>query len=252
MQEGRFDPWVRKIPWRREWLPTSVFLPGESHGQRSLVGYSPWGLKASDAIEQLTLSQWSPGCQPKRGLSLWVGLLCVLGTADSPSRNVSSPGLWDPTPTPVSPGSVLFHLLPNLPYWLSSLHLPLNAGLLQAFYTPYGVAIFFGPSLNITFTPGAPRSSPVKSSLLSSRPAIWSLPTLPFSLGGPTRTYSHLQVSNRAFSAPSINMPLVLHAQAQRMVHHPELQTDNLEAWTPMPPFPSQDGKLPKASFHLL
>ena len=33
--------WVRKIPWRRKWLPTPVFLPGESHGQRSLVGYSP-------------------------------------------------------------------------------------------------------------------------------------------------------------------------------------------------------------------
>ena len=41
----RFDPWVRKIPWRRKWRPTPVFLPGKSHGQRSLVGYSPWGLK---------------------------------------------------------------------------------------------------------------------------------------------------------------------------------------------------------------
>ena len=38
-----FDPWVRKIPWRRAWKPTPVFLPGQSHGQRSLVGYSPWG-----------------------------------------------------------------------------------------------------------------------------------------------------------------------------------------------------------------
>ena len=36
-----FDTWVRKIPWRRAWQPTSVFLPGESHEQRSLVGYSP-------------------------------------------------------------------------------------------------------------------------------------------------------------------------------------------------------------------
>jgi len=36
-----FDPWVRKTPWRREWLPTPVFLPRESHGQRSLAGYSP-------------------------------------------------------------------------------------------------------------------------------------------------------------------------------------------------------------------
>ena len=35
-----FSPWVRKIPWRREWQPTPVFLPGEFHGQRSLAGYS--------------------------------------------------------------------------------------------------------------------------------------------------------------------------------------------------------------------
>ena len=37
--------WVRKIPWRRKWQPTPVVLPGESHGQRSLKGYSPWGCK---------------------------------------------------------------------------------------------------------------------------------------------------------------------------------------------------------------
>ena len=37
------DPWVGKIPWRRKWQPTPVFLPGESHGQRSLAGYGPWG-----------------------------------------------------------------------------------------------------------------------------------------------------------------------------------------------------------------
>ena len=39
------DPWVGKIPWRRKWQPTPVFLPGESHGQRSLAGYSPQGCK---------------------------------------------------------------------------------------------------------------------------------------------------------------------------------------------------------------
>ena len=43
----RFDPWVRKTPWRRKWQPTPVFLPGKSLGQRSLVGYSPWGSKKS-------------------------------------------------------------------------------------------------------------------------------------------------------------------------------------------------------------
>ena len=40
-----FNPWVGKIPWRREWLPTPVFLPGEFHGQRSQAGYSPWDHK---------------------------------------------------------------------------------------------------------------------------------------------------------------------------------------------------------------
>ena len=41
----RLNPWVRKTPWSRKWQPTPVFLPGESQGRRSLVGYSPWGLK---------------------------------------------------------------------------------------------------------------------------------------------------------------------------------------------------------------
>ena len=45
------DPWVRKIPWRREWQPTPVFLPGEPHGQKNLVGYSPWSWKESDMTE---------------------------------------------------------------------------------------------------------------------------------------------------------------------------------------------------------
>ena len=46
-----FDPWVGKIPWRRKWQLTSVFLPGESHGQGSLAGYSPWCRKESDISE---------------------------------------------------------------------------------------------------------------------------------------------------------------------------------------------------------
>ena len=47
----RFHPWVRKIPWRREWQPTPVFLSGEFHGQRSLEGYSPQSRKESDMTE---------------------------------------------------------------------------------------------------------------------------------------------------------------------------------------------------------
>ena len=50
-QERRFDLWVGTIPWRWKWWPTPVLLPGESHGQRSLVGYSPWDRKESDSIE---------------------------------------------------------------------------------------------------------------------------------------------------------------------------------------------------------
>ena len=46
-----FDPWIGKIPWWRAWQPTEVFLPGESHGQRSLAAYSPWGRKESDTAE---------------------------------------------------------------------------------------------------------------------------------------------------------------------------------------------------------
>ena len=49
-----YVPWVGKIPWRRAWQPTPVFLPGEFHGQSSLVGYNPWGRKESDTTEQLS------------------------------------------------------------------------------------------------------------------------------------------------------------------------------------------------------
>ena len=56
LQCGRpgFHPWVGKMPWRRAWQPTLVFLPGESHGQRSLVGYGPWGHRELDTAEQLS------------------------------------------------------------------------------------------------------------------------------------------------------------------------------------------------------
>ena len=50
-KRGGFDPWVGKIPWRKAWQPTPVFLPRESHRQRSLEGYCPWGHKESDTTE---------------------------------------------------------------------------------------------------------------------------------------------------------------------------------------------------------
>ena len=54
VQEMEVCSWGQKIPWRRQWQPTPVFLPGESQGQRSLVGYSPWSHKESDTTEQLS------------------------------------------------------------------------------------------------------------------------------------------------------------------------------------------------------
>ena len=77
-QRRGFNPWVRKIPWRRKWQPTPVFLHEKSHGQRSLVGYSPWGHKELDTVEHtcmlcelrqavLPVSQF---CHPKKELLL--------------------------------------------------------------------------------------------------------------------------------------------------------------------------------------
>ena len=56
MIEPGYNLWIRKIPWRRKQQPTPVFLPGESQGQKSLVGYSPWGCKESDTTSRLSLS----------------------------------------------------------------------------------------------------------------------------------------------------------------------------------------------------
>ena len=54
------EPWVRKIPWRRKEQTTPVFLPGKSHGQRSLAEYSPWGHEESDTTEQLDIDTHVP------------------------------------------------------------------------------------------------------------------------------------------------------------------------------------------------
>ena len=64
-----FGPWVGKILLRRKWQPTPMFLPGESHGERSPVGYSPWGRKESDMTEQLS-THTSPFLQTCNSSSL--------------------------------------------------------------------------------------------------------------------------------------------------------------------------------------
>ena len=84
----RFDPWVRKIPWRRAWQSSPVFLPGESLGQRSLMGYSPWDCKELDMTKvaeyahMWTVAHQAPLSKKRilewvampssRGLLLWV------------------------------------------------------------------------------------------------------------------------------------------------------------------------------------
>ena len=62
----RLDPWVRKMPWSRKWQHTSVFLPGEPHGQRSLASYSPWRRKELNMTEPLcTHTGWETHSRPK-------------------------------------------------------------------------------------------------------------------------------------------------------------------------------------------
>ena len=57
---GGFHPWVRRIAWRRGMAAHSRFLPGKSHGQRSLVGYRPWGHKELDMTEQSLCQKPNP------------------------------------------------------------------------------------------------------------------------------------------------------------------------------------------------
>ena len=72
------DPWVGKIPWRREWWPTPVFLPGECLGQNSLASYSPWGHKELDMIEGITL--WNQKWQKPETIVMGKVITKALGT----------------------------------------------------------------------------------------------------------------------------------------------------------------------------
>ena len=91
----RFNRWVRKMPWRRKWQPTLVFLPGKSHGQRSLAGYSPWSRKRvehdlatkhqSPTITHHLLrktrvqyNRWLPQASDQLCSQVEVGLICYL------------------------------------------------------------------------------------------------------------------------------------------------------------------------------
>ena len=77
------DPWVRKIPWRRAWQPTPALLPGESHGQKSLVDYSPWGHKESDMTEAAEHTRARPQARDCTGTTVMTQApLLILRSAD--------------------------------------------------------------------------------------------------------------------------------------------------------------------------
>ena len=111
----RFNPWVGKIPCRRKWQPTLVLLPGQSHGWRGLVGYSPWGHKELDTTEQLQFhSSLSvvdcslPGSSemefPRQ--EYWSGLpFPSPGIFPNPGIEPGSPAVWVDSLLPELPGS---------------------------------------------------------------------------------------------------------------------------------------------------
>ena len=80
-----FNPCIRKIPWSRKWWSIPVFLPGEFNGQRSPVGFSPWGLKESDMIEHAHTQEptWTHHNHPKSIVYLsvhsWCCTFCEFG-----------------------------------------------------------------------------------------------------------------------------------------------------------------------------
>ena len=89
--EDWFNPWFRKFPWRRAWQPILVFLPGESHGQRSLVGYSPWSHKESDTAEHTQLRI----CKVKRPVDRLLGLGFFSNTGNLSELYVFAGTLWN-------------------------------------------------------------------------------------------------------------------------------------------------------------
>ena len=79
MQDTQADPWIRKIPWRREWKPTPVSLPGESHGLKGMAGCSPWGRMQEEIMEAYKMGNqanwWYDSVQVQRAENLGRGKL---------------------------------------------------------------------------------------------------------------------------------------------------------------------------------
>ena len=104
----RFDPGAMKMPWRKKWQPTPVLLPGDSHGQRSLAGYSPWGRRVRhDGVTQHKPTSGDGGGQGSLACSLWDRSQTGLSKRTTPFSVVGSHS-GDPghsgTIRPVAPG----------------------------------------------------------------------------------------------------------------------------------------------------
>ena len=126
----RFNSWVGKILWRREWQPTPVFLPREFHGQRSLAGYSSWVCKESDTTEWLTLS-FSPNWKTMEKVGFqksfegsWKEVQAMLGRGVKSSSWVNPLQIRNSMSTPGSSASqfpstlYLDHLVGIPPPWV--------------------------------------------------------------------------------------------------------------------------------------
>ena len=96
----RFDPWVRKILWRRKWQPTPAYFPGKFHVQRDLVGSSPWGRKESGMTEHWHTHTQPQPCLPSKSLVLVSLVLSFLNSVNLRGY----PGEW-------KYGWLLYHLL---------------------------------------------------------------------------------------------------------------------------------------------
>ena len=107
----RFDPWVGKTPWRRKWQSTPVFLPGESHGRRGLVGYSPRGRKESDTTERLHLTSpksilgFPGGSEVKASTSNAGDLGSIPGLGRSPGEGNGNPLQYSCLENPLDRGA---------------------------------------------------------------------------------------------------------------------------------------------------
>ena len=121
-----FDPWVRKIPWRRKWQPTPIFLPEQSHGLSTLASYSPWDLSRTQ------LSDWA--CTTHRVLTLY-SWEETLGEGFLSSRQFTSLRYWDIDPLRVH-GLVTccFHLRPGETLSILPTYTPLCRTSMTIFY----------------------------------------------------------------------------------------------------------------------